>query len=102
MSIPPVTVNDIINAISTLKNKTKKCNVNEIPVKIIKEIKELLGEPLSKLFNDSIKDGVFPSHFKVAKIIPIHKSGSKANTSNYPPISILFFFFFFPKSLSCW
>ena len=87
MGIPLVTVNDIMKAISTLKNK--KCNVDEIPVKIIKENKELLCEPLSKLFNDSISNGVFPRHFKVAKIIPIHKSGSKTNISNYRPISIL-------------
>lgn len=90
MCIPLVTVNDIMKAISTLKNK--KCNVDEIPVKIIKENKVLLCEPLSKLFNVSINNGVFPRHFKVAKIISIHKSGSKTNILNYRPISILSIF----------
>ena len=87
MNIPIVTGSDIVKAISALKNK--KCPVDEIPVKIIKENKNLLAEPLAKLFNDSIKDGVFPNRFKLAKIIPIHKSGSKTNISNYRPISIL-------------
>ena len=93
MSIPLVTVTDIMNTITALKNK--KCHVDDIPVKIIKENKELLGVTLSKLFNDSIRDGVFSSQFKVAKIIPIHKSGNKANISNYRPISIFSVFQFF-------
>lgn len=87
MNIPLVAANDTVKAITALKNK--KSNVDEIPVIIIKENKNLLAEPLSKLFNDSIKDGVFPTRFKLAKIIPIHKSGSKTKVSNYRPISIL-------------
>ena len=87
MNIPYVTVYDTVKAISVLKNM--KVYVDEIPVKIIKENKNLLAEPLSKLFNDSIKDGVFPTRFKLAKIIPIHISGNKTNISNYRPISIL-------------
>lgn len=87
MNIPIVTENDIVKAISALKNK--KCRADEIPVKIIKENKNLLAEPLSKLFSDSIKDAVFPNRLKLANIIPIHKSGSKTNISNYRPISIL-------------
>ena len=86
MNIPYVTVYDTVKAISALKNK--KGHIDEIPVKIIKENKNLLAEPLSKLFNDSIKDGIFPTRFKLAKIIPIHKSGNN-NISNYRPISIL-------------
>ena len=58
-------------------------------LRVIKGNKNLLSEPLSKLFNDSIKDGVFPTKFKLAKIIPIHKSGCKTKVSNYRPISIL-------------
>lgn len=87
MGIPLITINDSINAIRALKNK--KCNIDEIPTKIIKEVKDVLAEPLTKLFNDSIIDGIFPSAFKTAKIIPIHKSGNKTNISNYRPISIL-------------
>ena len=33
--------------------------------------------------------GVFPDDFKVACVSPIHKSGSKSESSNYRPISVL-------------
>ena len=37
----------------------------------------------------SFQTGVFPSSMKLAKIIPIFKSGSKAEFNNYRPISLL-------------
>ena len=42
----------------------------------------------------SINQGVFPNEMKIAKVIPIYKSGNKSQTSNYRPISV---FHFFPK-----
>ena len=84
IGIPLLTINDTIKAITELKNK--KYNIDEIPIKIIKENKDVLADPLTKLFNDSIKDGIFPSAFKTAKIFLIYKSGNKTNISNYRPI----------------
>ena len=40
----------------------------------------------------SINQGVFPDEMKIAKVIPIYKSGNKSQTSNYRPISVLIFF----------
>ena len=44
---------------------------------------------LSILFNACFKFGIFPSNLKVAKIIPVFKSGEKNYVNNYRPISIL-------------
>ena len=44
---------------------------------------------LAQCFNLSIAKSDFPSPFKLAKAIPIHKFGPKAVHSNYRPISIL-------------
>ena len=45
--------------------------------------------PLSELFNMSIKTGEFPTKMKLAKVLPIYKSGSHDLLENYRPISIL-------------
>ena len=37
----------------------------------------------------STQEGCFPSSWKSANIVPIHKSGNKLSVSNYKPISLL-------------
>ena len=37
----------------------------------------------------TIASGCYPQAWKLARIVPIHKSGDKATPSNYRPISIL-------------
>ena len=39
--------------------------------------------------NTSIIKGIFPDELKIAKVIPIFKSGNKDLIENYRPISIL-------------
>ena len=41
------------------------------------------------MFNLSILNGVVPSQLKIAKVIPIYKTGQKTNIDNYRPISLL-------------
>lgn len=87
MVVPLITTNDTEKVINALK--TKKGHIDEIPVHIIKLNNKLFSIPLTILFNQSISTGTFPEKFKLAKIIPIHKTGSKTDLSNYRPISIL-------------
>ena len=44
---------------------------------------------MSNLFNLSLRTCKFPSKWKQAKIIPLHKGGSKDDVNNYRPISLL-------------
>lgn len=44
---------------------------------------------ISEIVNSSFEQGVFPSQLKLAKVVPIHKGGSKTDVSNYRPISLL-------------
>lgn len=45
--------------------------------------------PLTIIFNMSLKEGVFPSIFKRANVVPIFKSGDKCAVKNYRPVSLL-------------
>ena len=46
-------------------------------------------KPLVIIFNTSLTSGTFPSAWKKANIIPIHKKGDKMDIKNYRPISLL-------------
>lgn len=60
-----------------------------IPSKLIKYNIETLNQPLLHIINLSISSGKFPTSFKIAKVIPVHKSGQKNINSNFRPISLL-------------
>ena len=84
----PCNANDIIKLIKSLK-PGKSIGPNSISIQLLKELKDVLSYPLTHLFNLSLSQGIFPDAFKVAKVIPIFKSGERTNQSNYRPISLL-------------
>lgn len=53
---------------------------------------QLYIKPLTFLINSSLKQGIFPDDLKLAKVLPIYKSGSTTTLSNYRPISVLNYF----------
>ena len=56
---------------------------------MLKRLKEVLVEPLTLVFNASIKNGVFPMNMKTAEVVPLHKGGNREEKNNYRPISLL-------------
>ena len=74
--------------LSTLK--IKNCEgVDRIPLRILNEGAEILHKPLSKLFKLIYDSKQVPAQWKIAKIIPTHKKGTRDNIKNYRPISNL-------------
>lgn len=65
---------------------------DDIPVNLIKNNIDILLTPLCHIINCSFRTGIFPDLFKLAKVIPLHKSGSKVDLNNYRPISLLSIF----------
>ena len=68
---------------------SKATGLDKIPTKILKIAVPFITQSLTNLFNYSIQIETFPTEWKVAKIIPLHKSGPKNLADNYRPISIL-------------
>ena len=88
MFLNPTTPNEISKIICEM-NSNKALDYFNFPIKIIKEINDIICEPLCLILNKSFESGIFPNKLKHAKITPLHKSDSRDNVKNYRPISIL-------------
>ena len=55
----------------------------------VKRIIQIIFIPLKHVISLSLSSGTVPSQLKIAKIVPIFKSGEKTNMDNYRPISLL-------------
>ena len=76
---------EIVKIISDFKNG----KASDIPIVIIKKTANLISVPLARLFNNSLREGVFPTALKIGKVTPIYKKDNKESIENYRPVSIL-------------
>lgn len=60
-----------------------------ISTSVIKDNIDILLEPILHIVNVGLVSGEFPTALKLAKVVPIFKSGSKSLKSNFRPISLL-------------
>ena len=64
----------------------------ELPPFMAKACMDEFLEPITYMINESLKSGVFPSELKLARVVPIFKSGDPSLLTNYRPISVLSLF----------
>jgi len=57
-------------------NDKKATGIENIPIKFLKLSAEITSALISKLPNKCIQNSVFPSKLKIAKVIPLYKSGA--------------------------
>ena len=81
-SCSPIEVKDIIKS---FKNRA----TSDTAVQALKHVNEIVSPIIGNVISSSFEQGIFPSDLKLAKVIPLHKSGSKSELSNYRPISLL-------------
>ena len=84
----PTSTTEIIDKIKNL-NQSKSTGPFSIPTKLLKTLRALLSVQLIYLFNCSFSSGVVPDKFKILRVIPIFKKGSRTDLPNYRPISLL-------------
>ncbi len=86
-SINPVQPDEVYNVIKSFKNKATLDTKIE-PLKIANS-NYSFTTALAKVINTSFEQGIFPQSLKTARVIPVHKEGSKMDVTNYRPISLL-------------
>ena len=84
----PVTPEDIINMTNRIKTKTSMDH-RGISSKLMKLSINNTALPLTHIINLSLSNGIVPNDLKIAKVIPIFKTGDRTQFNNYRPISIL-------------
>ena len=84
----PVTLTEISDAIQSLEPK-KTLDHNGFSVSFISKFSLTLSYPLHHIISTSLLTGIIPLQMKVAKVIPIYKSGDKNSPDNFRPISLL-------------
>ena len=76
---------EIHGIVKAMKDKA----TSDCAIRPIKSVNFLITPILSHVVSASLSQGIFPEELKVAKVIPLHKGGSRSEASNYRPISLL-------------
>ena len=58
-------------------------------MRILKTVVKHVSKPFTHICNKSFESSVFPDKMKLAKVVPIFKSGEKNRYTNYRPVSLL-------------
>ena len=59
-----------------------------LPLIFLKETAVQIAPALSLIFQASIDQGILPSDWKEANVVPIHKKGNRSTAANYRPVSL--------------
>ena len=70
-------------------NSKKASDFFGISANFLKFAGDKIIQPLTFLFNESIRNAIVPEKLKLAVVYPIYKKDSKMKVNNYRPISIL-------------
>lgn len=88
------TVGNIEFSVNGVQKQLENLNVNKstgpdgMPPKILKVLSPEIAPMLTFIFQQSYDTGTVPSDWTKAMVVPIHKNGSRADPSNYRPISL--------------
>jgi len=88
MFLTPTDEQEILKYIKTLK-ASDSVGPDNISLPVLKTLAPYISECLTFNFNRCMEYGVYPTSFKNAVVIPLHKSGDRSECSNYRPISII-------------
>ena len=78
----------VMNQVKLFK-RNKSTGVDNLPPGLPKDCRQYIAQPLCHIFNLSIETSCFPDLWKIARIVPIYKSGSLDKPDGYRPISVL-------------
>ena len=82
-----ISIEEVYYQLSNLQSN-KASGPDNIPVYFLKRTAPSIAPILFLIFQSSLNQGILPSDWKTANIIPIHKKGNRSQPSNYRPVSL--------------
>ena len=67
----------------------KATGPDDVSPQVLRHCSSELAGPLSEVFKACVRENTWPSVWKKARVVPIHKKKSRSNPANYRPISLL-------------
>ena len=67
----------------------EKTKTDNIPARLLKDGDPVISECLTHIINLSFASGVMPNDWKIARVVPLFKSGNRQEMNNYRSVSIL-------------
>ena len=81
------TLEDVVKKLHQLK-PDKSPGIDQVHPYVLKECSEEMAVPLHKIFKKSLEEDRIPKDWKIARVSPIFKKGSKNQAGNYRPVSL--------------
>ena len=75
--------------IATGFDSNKAPGYDNIPMAVVRHSMGIISRPLTHIINLCISHGMVPEEMKIARVIPLFKSGDQEAFTNYRPVSIL-------------
>lgn len=69
--------------------RNKASGFDNLPPGLLKDVAAEIAGPIAHVINLSLRSGQVPADWKMALVIPLHKSGCTSDNNNYRPISVL-------------
>ena len=88
VSFPRINVQKEIKSLKAIGKATR---LDKIPNRLLKTAANVVAPSLTSIFNQSLVTGIFSFDWKLAKMSPIFKNGSKSKSdlNNYRLISVI-------------
>ena len=86
--LEPTTEHEISEICASFRAGTS-AGSDQVTIDVVKQTINLIIAPLTHIMNLSLSSGLVPEQMKVARVIPLFKSGTLSLFTNYRPVSAL-------------
>jgi hypothetical protein len=87
MATSEITVAEVKEILVSL-NPQKSPGPDGLHSAILKALANIIAEPLTLLYNQSLREGRLTADWRTANVVALHKGGDKSSPLNYRPVSL--------------